>query len=598
MRKPSLIMLAMWTSLACSRRMHDSADGGSAGTGGGHAGTGVTSAGGSTGSAGSTGGGATPAGGAGIGGGAAATGGAGATGVGGGGIGGGAAAAGGAGTGGGAAAAGGAGTGGGAAAAGGGGIGGSGPTGGTGGAAGSGSDLPRFVVIGRVDPSGSPRASRWYSIVLNGASDDGSVLVGSSTFTDTATSTTGGVNFYWTEASGVVRLVPPSTPPRKPDPWPHVSPDGTAIFGLYDGGVYRWTKQAGYEFFALSWPPGELAFSRDGTVAWGWSFRWRPGDGLVSFSMLPAWSANGYPNLRLCGSCSGLDTASSEFSDDGKIVAGSYQPSSAPGPQLVPGFIWSEPGTFVELGPMPGTSACWVGALSRDGTTAFGGCAQDPSSQPMAFRWTAATGMVPIGPTGDDLYYTDTTRDGRVAMGRNGINTLARWTADAGAVRLQPSSNTIDPARYSLGMTVGSLSDDGGAIYGRATRTDFQPGFEEERPEDAFRWSVADGFVLLSPLPGHDIATINAAARDGSVHVGVSRMRRGNPGDVAQKTVVWDCRGIRDIEAELAAGGINLQGGGLVDVVRVWSGASIMIVGYGVVSGVACAWIAWLPRRC
>ena len=159
MRKASLILLAIFGSLGCSgRRLQpaDGADGGSAGAAGGSAGTGAPSAGGSTGTAGiAGGGGAAPMGNAGAGGSAAVAGGAGAAGVGGGG------------------------------------VGGSGPTGGTGGVGGSGSSLtlPRFLFIGPIDPSGSLVAGREYSVVLNGASDDGSVVVGSSMFYDTDTST-------------------------------------------------------------------------------------------------------------------------------------------------------------------------------------------------------------------------------------------------------------------------------------------------------------------------------------------------------------------------------------------------------------------------
>jgi len=222
MRKASFIVLATVGSLGCSgRRLQAGDDGGSAG-GGGHGGAGVTSAGGSTGTAG---GGAAVAGGAGAGGGAAAAGGAG--------VGGGTAARGGAGVGAGGGVAGGAGTTG----VGGGGMGGSGPTGGTGGTGGSGSSPapPRFLLIGPMDPSGSLQAGREYTVLLNGASDDGSVLVGSSTFYAAATSTTLGLNFYWSEASGVVTLASPSNPSRAISPWPHVSPDGTSVFGLRGG---------------------------------------------------------------------------------------------------------------------------------------------------------------------------------------------------------------------------------------------------------------------------------------------------------------------------------------------------------------------------
>src|SRR4029078_12139391 len=105
-----------------------------------------------------------------------------------------------------------------------GGTGGNGPIGGTGGAGGSGMAQPRFLFIGPMDPTGSLQTPRPDYVTLTGVSDDGSALVGTSTFYDTATN--GGVNFYWSQASGVVTLVPPATPAPTISLAAQVNPDG------------------------------------------------------------------------------------------------------------------------------------------------------------------------------------------------------------------------------------------------------------------------------------------------------------------------------------------------------------------------------------
>jgi hypothetical protein len=470
--------------------------------------------------------------------------------------------------------------------------------------------LPRFLVL---DPG---EASPSYTVLLNGASDDGSVLVGSSMYQDAATSSQAGHNFYWSAASGVVKIDPPSQPAHTIGLWPNVSPDGSTVFGTYDSGLYAWTQQGGYQFFPenVPVPPGptanvESAVSRDGAVMWGvaWQsntvyrpFRWRRTDGVVYGSSIASWPSDGIYADSLqsssCGGC-GILPGSSPFSDDAAVVAGYHYPKSTAAAVLVQGFIWLEPGTLVELGPMPGTAACSVSALARDGSAAFGGCTDDAAvaagQLPKAFRWTAAAGMVSIG----DGIYRETTRDGQVAMGGNDTDTLFRWTVQAGAVRLQPSPGEIDLSRFTLRMTTRNLSDDGQALYGRAVRTDFQSMSEGETPEQGFRWTAAGGFALLDLLPGHDYGAVTAASPDGSVQVGVTRTTIGNPTPVPAASVLWDCRGVRDIRAELSAGGIDLQGMKIDQTLRVWSGASIMIVGYGGTTDTR-PWIAWLPRRC
>jgi len=489
-------------------------------------------------------------------------------------------------------------------------------TGGTGG--GAGAAAARFLNLTPVDSTGAPKTDQAYGVFLRGASDDGSVIAGT-----WMSATDSGTSYYWTAQTGVVRLDPPPGSSHTMGLWPNVSPDGTRIFGRDSAGFYQWTKQAGYQVFDAILPSlegsgagTELTFSRDGTVAWGAAadsnnllpFRWRPAQGIMRYPGIPGWPADGiYAEYLWEGNCGssgcGILRGASAFSDDGKVVAGYHQPDPTLQSPPTPGFIWSEPGTLYELTPMPGTTGCSVSALSRDGTVAFGSCS-DPTAAPpgppaKAFRWTAASGMVALG---ENAYYHDTTPDGRIAMGRDDVaNVLHRWTAATGDVVLDPAGSALDPARYSTSMTMGSLSDDGSSVYGRALRIDSQPGFEEERPEDAFVWSTARGFVVLDTLPGYDVSTIYGASPDGSVQVGMIRTRAGNPTVLPETGVLWDCHGVRDIAAELTAAGVDLQRIWLYNPVRVWSGASIMIVGYGLADHGDTdtrAWIAWLPRRC
>jgi hypothetical protein len=480
---------------------------------------------------------------------------------------------------------------------------GAGPAGGAGagGSAGAGgTSTPtglRFLILPPVDPTGSIHTDREYNSVVNSASDDGSVLVGVSNLYEAATDLFRSYQFYWTADAGVVRLDDVSPTNHDLDGWVTASPDGTSLIGMLSE-----KAPVGYQYFNAPWQLDAVRadyLSADGTTLVATAtvssysgggmeqFRWRTSDGFVSLTALPRWPADGLYYSQPSG------TPSTSFSDDGNVIAGYHQ--SASGVVSTP-FIWKDPGTLVELGHLPGFPTCSPSVVSGDGTVVYGNCA-DAAATVTAFRWTAATGMVSLGAG----YYPQTTRDGQVAMGSDGTGVLYRWTADAGVVRLQPSPDVVGTAHPGLDITAGSLSTDGGSVYGSLVDLDFTPGLDQERPREAFRWTASGGFVRLGFLDGNNLSTISAATRDGAVLAGVSRDTIGGTSYTPARPAVWDCQGVRSIVDEMTAAGVDLQGLQLSEPFGVWSNPSgIMVVGYGTTgpSSDTRTWVAWLPRRC
>jgi hypothetical protein len=480
-------------------------------------------------------------------------------------------------------------------------------SGNAGGAGGTDSTLgaARLLFLDPVDPSGSLQSDREYTVTVTGASDDGSLLAGTASFGNLNLWPATGANFYWTARSGVVKLDQPAA--GSVDPSPRVSPDGTVIYGWYHGGdtgVYQWSPSPGYRLVSfgagVSIDPGSALISADGNVALGAEsggaggiFRWRSGNGLVELSSLPGWPATAvYGVLDVSGS--GVQSPSS---DDGSLIAAYTQRMSGDFVLTSP-FLWTDAVWRVDVG-LTGFDSCGITAVSRDGSAAVGACFNTGvtaiSDRSTAFRWTAATGTVSLGPG----FYSEISADGGVAVGGAESGALFRWTAQSGAVTLQPPPSTLDPAHWSLQITPGSLSSDGQTFHGSARRIDFQPTVDQEIPSQAFRWSATEGFVVLAPLAGNDVSAVTAAARDGSVLVGVSRSTIGSASSSLPRAALWDCRGTRDIAGELTAAGVDLHGmqlGWGETVNYVWSGASIMMVYEG--TTYHPPWIAWLPNRC
>jgi uncharacterized protein with beta-barrel porin domain len=164
----------------------------------------------------------------------------------------------------------------------------------------------------------------------------------------------------------------------------------------------------------------------------------------------------------------------------------------------------------------PGVSLSSVAAgISADGSMVVGTTESGVIFQ--AYRWTAQTGMVGLGPTepfSGGSSASDVSADGSVLSATIiGGSQAARWTAATGFQRLD-SVGTNSQAY--------SISADGNVIVG------FTNGLASASGE-AFRWTAATGVVGLGFLPGNAGSRAIGTNADGGVIVGDSSLFA--PGD-------------------------------------------------------------------
>ncbi len=508
--------------------------------------------------------------------------------------------------------------GGGGASAAGGGSGGAAATGGgggtsaTGGAAGAAGPRPRFLMLPGVVPTNAASSPPRYEVEISAASDDGTVLVGDSTYVDPATTLYAPIAFYWTEKSGVVPL--PAFPGRNTN---HVSAttvsgDGTTIVGRewivktfptggagsYGGRIFRWPLNGRYELFAPTASldnngalDGDIGFvSRDGTSIWGSyqvgpegmtvgrQFIWTTQGGLSEPRLLPGWPSGG--------------VGSPDDGTDGRAIP-VYTP---PDDKL---FLWSQGSATIAAPPLPGFASCGLRVFSKDGSTIFGECYKDhdtPFDQTIGFAWTAAGGTVAI--TDQPGYnITFTSVDGIGTGIHSADSTLLRWTKTRGLERLKVPEAFFDGTHGPYWATIEDVTASGNTVYGaiNAYPPRGRNGCAIHQP---FRWSPTDGFVRLDHLTGWNESSVSTTIPDGSVAVGTSFC--GPEGAIGPEVAIWDGHGVRRIADVLTAAGVDLGGATLTSADRIWvnSNSMVMIVGTGKTADRQVRpWIAWLPLR-
>jgi hypothetical protein len=189
-----------------------------------------------------------------------------------------------------------------------------------------------------------------------------------------------------------------------------------------------------------------------------------------------------------------------------------------------------------------------------------------------AFRWTAASGMVPLGPvprvTTDGRWNAhDTSDDGSVIVGVTYSKQAIRWTESTGPVMFLGTEFVESNAT--------GVSGDGRVVVGYINDADNWQGF---------RWTVDEGLQRLGDPFSYTFA--GATNADGSVVVGSSSVR----------AFVWDpAHGMRLVHSVLEQAGIELSGWSLFGAADVSADGTI-IVGSGVNPGGGDeAWIARLP---
>jgi probable HAF family extracellular repeat protein len=222
-----------------------------------------------------------------------------------------------------------------------------------------------------------------------------------------------------------------------------------------------------------------------GTVATFYAFRWTPGGGLQPIVLPPGLS-------------SGDGRA---ISADGSTVVGSWR-NGMTGQEAA---RLSSPAGPLELGGVaPGINRNFAYDASADGSVIVGK-AVNASGNEEAFRWTNALGMQPLGVLSgfSSSSANGVSSDGSIVVGssRRGfpppIVRAFRWTADTGMLALGPPGVSSEAV---------AVSDDGSAVVGvQGTR--------------AVRWS-GDDTLDLGSLPGFETFEALGVTADGSVVVG------------------------------------------------------------------------------
>ncbi|MFO0971933.1 MAG: hypothetical protein U1A27_00635 [Phycisphaerae bacterium] len=192
---------------------------------------------------------------------------------------------------------------------------------------------------------------------------------------------------------------------------------------------------------------------------------------------------------------------------------------------------------MVGLGGFPGAPPNSGGVAygtNRDGSVVVG-ISTTPSFGGTPFRWTAATGMQPLGPTFDTspsgIAFT-TSDDGNVLIGQmstpHGTEAF-RWTADTGVVGLGDLAGGIFQSRAY------GISGDGATIVGQGN-IDHPSGVPGGYPA-AFIWDAAHGMRRLQDvlaaeydlvLPGWRLNEARAISSDGLAIAGVARNPNGD----------------------------------------------------------------------
>jgi hypothetical protein len=237
--------------------------------------------------------------------------------------------------------------------------------------------------------------------------------------------------------------------------------------------------------------------------------------------------------------------------------------------------VWSAADDWQDLAS-PYAAGCDIndgGAwdLSADGTVVVGmmwdGCA------PLAFRWTAGTGVVPLATLGtaqgEGAHATNrattVSNDGRVAAGFASHGALdrtpARWTADG-------QGELLDPDNQDAPGEVLAIDGDGTTLAGL-------------RGLDGFVWTEAGGFVDLgrteNALPSDQVFP-NALTADGRAAFGAV----GSEFFTVPTAFVWTANGgMQALQPLVEAGGIELGDGFLLTNVLAASDDGSVLLGTG-----------------
>jgi probable HAF family extracellular repeat protein len=206
------------------------------------------------------------------------------------------------------------------------------------------------------------------------------------------------------------------------------------------------------------------------------------------------------------------------LSPNGQWVVGFSE--SAEGTQAV---VWSEATGLIALGDLPGGEFLSMGEAVADNGTVVGrghsaNVCTDCSNPWEAFRWTSSGGMVGMGDLPGGSFWSEATgisADGTVIVGRGNHGPQIgapwheawRWTAQTGMVPL----GRLYQEGYSY---ADGVSADGSVVVGESRNFGFYP--------EPFRWQNGIMTALGYLEPHHDYGYARAVSGDGQTVVGFS----------------------------------------------------------------------------
>lgn len=222
------------------------------------------------------------------------------------------------------------------------------------------------------------------------------------------------------------------------------------------------------------------------------------------------------------------------LSEDGRVAFGSSRLWLDPiyGVENTSVFYWTEGSGTKPLDTLPGaapTPSTYLGAITPDGSVLVG-AADAADGRRKAFRRTEADGMVDISPEGAyGAWARAVSDDGNVVVGsytttEDGIGQAFRWTAASGAVPL----GTIPD---HLGSNPFFLSGDGNVVAGLST---YGTGVENV----PFRWTEATGMVQTETVQGCLFYTVSVPTQTTYGPVMAGYCTEANSG-IPRKPFVW-----------------------------------------------------------
>ncbi|MBP6748175.1 MAG: hypothetical protein KA144_00940 [Xanthomonadaceae bacterium] len=356
-------------------------------------------------------------------------------------------------------------------------------------------------------------------------SRDGSLIVGGS----------GNAAAYSVRATGEVIQIGTFTPPVSPTPW-------AAYFTAAGSDSNGRPTMSGIAYGNCT--------DRNGCARLG--FRWSAATGFVALD-------NPYSPL--------LGTIATDISANGAIVVGAVQqirangsPEGVPPPSvlLVRGWeaaIWDQSNTLRRLGFLSGGGMSVANATSANGEIVVGtadlGYANGQTGA-VAFRWTAASGMVSLGTVAGDYlsYGVDVSGDGDVVVGASRLTYL-------------PDNICCIPATRDV----------------------------------AFRWTSATGMQALGYLPNLNNSVATAVSDDGRVVVGYGFAidAVGNPVDFSSVAFRWNAaEGMQSVSQWLTAAGVSLPSGLVLSYASDTDRTGETLIGTGRYEGQASSRVSWI----